>query len=483
MSNINFNESKEKYNSIKSPLDLNINIETGMKSGKRHRKIKARAPLYSFFAILLAFTITINTSVAFAEAVKDIPILKDIAEILRVNDGIKYALKEGYIQDINKTVEVDGVKVTITRIIGDYSQLIIGYKIEGKSLSKDDLYGFDYFNILTEDGEPIGGLISHEYRDYSADGLKPLPGESYISIGNVKVEKLPKDLVITFADIVNMNKSFGSTDYTVVDTEYSSIEIELTDKIMNVQPEIYPLNKSVNLGDETLMIKEMRVYPMSTDLIINYEVGDNNVFGGLDNCYLQDEEGRTFGQYLGQNLNDNTEYTLTFNGGAYGKSKELTLYSDGMFYDPKEGRQLVVDLKNKTLIDGGQYGVELIGIKNCDEYKANDEALDEGTSKAVGYAYEGETIVANSHKPLIYDGVEIGFRALPGYGITMMNLSHPNFSSSSMSSYIDENNPVEAYLYFDELQLDDVDNDTITISMDFLHSNRNKTEGFSIKLK
>lgn len=480
MSNINFNESKEKYNSIKSPLDLNINIETGMKSGQRHRKIKARAPLYSFFAIFLAFTITINTSVAFAEAVKDIPILKDIAEILRVNDGIKYALKEGYIQDINKTVEVDGVKVTITRIIGDYSQLIIGYKIEGKSLSKDDLYGFDTFNIFTKDGDPIGGLISHEFRDYSADGLKPLPGESYISIGNVKVEKLPKDLVITFADIVNMNKSFGSTDYTVVDTEYSSIEIELTDKIMNVQPEIYPLNKSVNLGDETLMIKEMRVYPMSTDLIINYEVGDNNVFGGLDNCYLQDEEGRTFGQYLGQNLNDNTEYTLTFNGGAYGKSKELTLYSDGMFYDPKEGRQLVVDLKNKTLIDGGQYGVELIGIKNCDEYKANDEALDEGTSKAVGYAYEGETIVANSHKPLIYDGVEIGFRALPGYGITMMNLSHPNFSSSSMSSYIDENNPVEAYLYFDELQADD---DMITISMDFLHSNRNKTEGFSIKLK
>lgn len=482
MSNIDFNESKEKYNSIKSPLDLTINIETGMKSGKRHRKIKARAPLYSFFAILLAFAITINTSVAFADAVKDIPILKDIAEILTVNDGIKYALDEGYIQDINKTVELDGVKVTITRIIGDYTQLIIGYKIEGKSINKNDLYGFDHFNILTKDSEPIGGLISYEYGDYSADGLKPLPGESYISIGNVRVEKLPKDLIISFSNIINMDNSLGNKEYTST-SPVASIPIELKDKIINVQPEVYTLNKSVNLGDETLMIKEMRVYPMSTELILNYEVGDNKVFGGLDNCYLQDEEGRTFGQYLGQNHNDNTEYTLTFNGGAYGKSKELTLYSDGMFYDPKEGRQLVVDLKNKTLVDGGQYGVELTDIKNYKESRANDEVLGKGTTEESWDINETEPRTDNSQENLVSKNVKIDFRALPGYGITMMSLSHPNSNRGSMSSYIDENNPVEAYLYFEELQLDDVDNDTITISMDFLHSDRNKTESFSVKLK
>lgn len=479
MNNIDFNESKEKYDSIKLPLDLNINIEAGMKSGQRHRKIKNMAPLCSFMSILLAFAITINTSVAFAEAVNDIPILKDIAEVLMVNDGIKYALKEGYIQDINKTVEVDGVKVTITRIIGDYSQLIIGYKIEGKSLNKDSFYGFDTFNIFTEDGDQIGGVISYEPGDYSADGLKPLKGENYISIENIQIEKLPKNLIFNFVDVVNMNKSFESNDYTIVDTE-SSIQIELTDKIMNVQPEIYPLNKSVNLGDKTLMIKEMRVYPMSTELIINYEVGDDAVFGALDNCYLQDEKGRTFGQYLGTGSIDNNEYTLTFNGGAYGKSKELTLYSSGMFYNPKEGRQLVVDLKNKTLVHGGQYGIKLTNIKNYKEYKATDEILGEGTTEESWNIDEAEPLSDNSNENLVSKGVEIGFKALPGYGITMMSLSHPDSTRSSMSSYIDKNTPVEAYLYFDELQADD---DMITISMDFLHSNRNKTEGFSIKLK
>lgn len=479
MSNIDFNDSKEKYSSIKSPLDLDINIEAGMKSGKRHRKMRSRAPIYSFFAIILTFAISINTSVAFAEAIKDIPILKDIADMLMVNEGIKYALKEGYIQDVNETVEIDGVKVTVTRVIGDYSQLIIGYKIEGDSLNKDTLYGFDNFNIFTKDGDPIGGLICYNTGDYSADGLTPLPGEAYISIENIQVDELPKELIFTFVDIVNKDKSFESKDYTLADTE-TSIPIELTDKIINVQPEVYPLNKSVVLGDKTLIIKEMRIYPMTTELILNHEVSENFLFEGLDNCYLQDEEGRTFGQYLGTSRGDDTEYTLTFNGGAYGKSKELTLYTGGMFYDPKEGRNLVVDLKNKTLVDGSQYGVELTSIRNYTEYSVTDSVLGEGTTHESWNIGEAEPSTDNPSENLVYKGMEISFKALPDYGITMISLNHPNSNRASMSSYIDENNTVEAALYFEELQLKD---DIITISMDGLYSNRNKTEGFTVKLK
>lgn len=479
LSNIDLNENRGRYDEIKVPLDLNINIEAGMKAGKRYRKVKRTGPLCGFAAVFLAFAISVNTSIAFAEAVKEIPILKDIAEILTVNEGIKYALEEGYIQNINKSVEVDGVKITITRIIGDYSELIIGYTVEGKDINKENFYGFDEVNIFTETGEQVGGFISYEGGDYSEDGLKPLKGESYVSIGNIQVEKLPKNLVFKFIGVINNNRYSSKNGNTIADKEIS-IPIELNDKIINVLPEIYTLNKSVDLGDKTLTIKEMRVYPMSTELILNYEVGDDQVFGWLDNCYLEDERGRTFGLHSGASPIGDNEYTITFNGGAYGKSKELKLYSSGMYYNPKEGRQLVVDLKNKTLIDGGQYGVELKDIRNYKEYNVNDETLGERTTEESWGIDEEEPKTDNSKENLVYKGVEISFRALPGYGITMMSLGHSNSNRSGMSGYIDEDNPVEAYLYFEKLQLSD---DIITISMDALHSERNKTESFSVKLK
>lgn len=52
-------------------------------------------------------------------------------------------------------------------------------------------------------------------------------------------------------------------------------------------------------------------------------------------------------------------------------------------------------------------------------------------------------------------------------GVTMMSLGHPNSNRSSTSSYEDKNYPVEASLYFDELQLK---YDTITIFLDALPS-------------
>lgn len=479
MSNIDLNESRARYDDVKAPIDLNINIEAGMKAGKRYRKVKRTGPLCGFAAVFLAFAISVNTSIAFAEAVKEIPILKDIAEILTVNEGIKYALEEGYIQNINKSVEVDGVKVTITRVIGDYSELIVGYKIEGEQINEKFSYGFEELNIFTEDGEQVGGFISYESGDYSEDGLKPLKGESYVSIGNIQVEKLPKNLVFKFIGVITNNRSSSKDGNTIVDKEIS-IQIELNEKIINVQPEVYALNKSVELDEKTLTIKEMRVYPMSTELILNYEVGEDQVFGWLDNCYLEDEKGRTFGLHSGTSPLGDNEYTITFNGGAYGKSKELILYSSGMYYNPKEGRQLVVDLKNKTLIDGGQYGVELKDIRNYKEYNVNDETLEERTTEESWGIAEEEPKTDNSKENLVYKGVEISFRALPGYGITMMSLGHPESNRSAMTGYIDENNPVEAYLYFDELQLSD---DIIAISMDFLHSKNNKTEAFSVQLK
>ncbi|WP_346939794.1 DUF4179 domain-containing protein [uncultured Clostridium sp.] len=470
MSNIDFNKAKEQHNSIKMPDDLDTNLMIGMKSGIRKRKIRSRVPIYSIAVMFIGFILCINTSVVFAQAVKNIPIIKDFADIVIINEGIKYALKEGYIQPINKSVDIDGIKVTITRVIGDSKQLIFGYTIEGKGINEEDYYGLKEWEIKDSKGNKfMEGILSSGYGDYRKDGLEPLKGEKYFSIENTNVKSIPRDLILTFNGIVNNSKYDG-----IIASGEREIPIELNEKIVSVEPEIYSVNKNVELGEQSLFIKEMRVYPMGTEIVVSNLVDKENKFGWLDNCYLEDEKGRTFTLSSATPKGEGSEdYILTFNGGAYGRAKELTLYSKGMFYNPIKERQLVVDVRNQILLQGGEYGLKLEHIKDYKEVKN----LDEDNSYKVIYPDEESDEASN--EDIIYEAMEVKFTILPPYGIENISISHPDAIRSSSSQRADGTGG-EVSLYFNKYTLKA---GKLYINIDSMYNNKMKTEEFSARLK
>lgn len=471
MNNIDLEKCKKTFEDIKIPDNLNISIEEGKRKALKNRRIKSKMPIAGAVAVFLTFIILINTSVTVAEAVDNIPVLKNIAEMLRVNEGIKFAMEEGYIQEVNKSMEKGGVKITITRIIGDCTKLIIGYTIEGGGLYSDGTG----INITTIDkSQFLNGYIAYGgTRDYSNDGLKPLPGEKYITTGNMDMNDLPKEILINFKGIQKKNYENGIAAELVNVGDFS-IPVELKDKIINVKPEILAINENINLGNHNLFIKEMRIYPMSTEVIVDSKVGDKDNFGWLDNCYLQDEKGRAFALTDGGASKETEEYTLTFNGGAYGKVKELTLHTDGMYYDPIAGREIIVDLKNKKLLEGAQYGIELASISKYMMYQ------EEPGSKHYLAAINEEVdkVQLKDERQIEFKGIEIKFEAIDS-SIKSMNLSHEKSGRSSSANY-GGGYLAEASIYFDE---GDLKEDTISINLNLLQGENNKTEGFSFKLK
>lgn len=471
LNNIDLEKCKKNFEDIKVPDSLNISIEKGRRKSIKNRRIKSKMPITGAVAVFLTFIILINTSVAVAEAVDNIPVLKNIADMLRVNEGIKFAMEEGYIQEVNKSMEKGGVKITITRIIGDCTKLIIGYTIEGGGLYSDDTG----INITTIDKSRfLNGYISYGgTQNYLSDGLEPLPGEKYITTGNMDMKDLPKEILINFNGIEKKNYDNGVEKDKIKVGDFS-IPVELKDKIINVKPEIMAINENINLGDHNLFIKEMRVYPMSTEVIIDAKVGNQDNFGWLDNCYLQDEKGNAFALSSGGDLKENGEYTLTFNGGAYGKSKELTLYTDGMYYDPIEGRNIVVDLINKKLLEGANYGIELVSISKYMMYQ------EEPGSKHYLTVIDEEVdkVQLKDEKQIEFKGIEIKFQAIDST-IKSMNLSHEKIIRSSSANFEGEY-LAESSIYFDE---GDLKEDNISINLNLLQGENNKTEGFSFKLK
>lgn len=470
MSNIDFNKAKEQYNSIVMPEDLGTNLMIGMKSGIRKRKIRSKGPIYSITVMFIAFILCINTSVVFAQAVNNIPIIRDFADIVIINEGIKYALKEGYIQPINKSVDIDGIKVTITRVIGDSKQLIFGYTIEGNGINKEDYYGLKDWEIKDYKGNKfMEGILSYGYGDYKKDGLKPLKGEKYFSIESMNVKDIPRNLILTFNGVVNHSKYDG-----IIGSGERKIPIELNEKIVSVEPEIYSINKNVELGEQSLFIKEMRIYPMGTEIVVSNLVDKESKFGWLDNCYLEDEKGRTFTLSSGTSKGEGSEdYILTFNGGAYGRSKELTLYSKGIFYNPIKERQLVVDVGNELLLQGGEFGLKLEHIKDYKEVKNPDE----NNSYKVVYPDEENDEVSN--EDIVYEAMEVKFTVLPPYDIENISISHPDATRSSSSQRSDGTGG-EVSLYFDKYTLKA---GKLFINIDSMYNNKMKTEEFSVRLK
>ena len=477
MGNINFNEDKKKYEAIEVPKDLTIDILKGMKRGRKVRTIKKSIPICSLGTIFLAFFLTVNTSISFAEAMRNIPVIKDFTNIILVNEGIKYALDEGYIQYVNKSCEIDGVKVTITRIIGDKRKLIFGYTVEGERTDKDSYLGLRNLKIKDAgNNEDIKAMYGYGTGDYKKDGLKPLKNERYFSLENVESCKMPKEIIIIFDGIINHSKFIDGEEEEISDSEFK-IPIELEEKIINVEPEVYEVKKLVELGEQELYIDEIKVYPMTIELMVDRSVNDVDKLVWLDNCYIEDEKGKIFTLSSGSEY-EKGKYIMSFNGGAYKKSKELILYSNGMYYNPKEKREIILDLKNKKLVSGEEYGIQFDDIKIYKEAKIEGE---ESHYEVITEDYNSNSIrdTKKEQKEYVYEGIEVSLKTIPEHELTNVSLNHEEairYGTSTRDGVV-----TDISIYFEEQYLRE--QEYLHIDISSAHSEKMKTEPFSIKLK
>lgn len=357
MSKINIDLNTEKYKAIEAPPQLEDNIAMGIKRAKKHRRNRVLKPISGVAAVFFIFMFLVNTSVVFAKVINEVPLIRNLANVVLINPGIKYALEEGYIQTINKSVESNGIKITVTRVIGDNKKLIFGYTIEGFKEEEGKYIGAGSIKIENENGAPLEVLSSWGAGDYKEQGLKPLANEKYFEIDMSGRDKLPQNINVVFKGIENLNDPNRKEVFS--DTIFK-VPIEFKNKILNVQPEIYKVNKIHELGELKLEVREIRVYPMVTEVVINNEVGKDNKFTWLDNAYLEDDKGNIFRLSSGSTSLGGDNYLLRFNGGAFNNSKELTLKTLGMYYQTMEDKFLILDKKAQKLIDDGGYGIEYV---------------------------------------------------------------------------------------------------------------------------
>jgi hypothetical protein len=105
-------EMKENYDAIKIPDALDMAIQKGMLRGKQEMKKRRRSTGYfkvftSIAAVLLVFIIGINTSLTFADTIKELPGGETIVRILQFN---KEKAEGGEITDGQDIKDIDTEK-------------------------------------------------------------------------------------------------------------------------------------------------------------------------------------------------------------------------------------------------------------------------------------------------------------------------------------------------------------------------------------
>ncbi|MDD7795154.1 DUF4179 domain-containing protein [Clostridium sp. 'White wine YQ'] len=244
------NDIENLKNSITIPKEIDLAIEQGIERGKRE-KLKNTKPKHNKLIIKIAGLALVFTTAVFIakpDLVKAISnpglIFKMLSE--KRNYGEPMPKFENFTTSLNKSIEKEGIKLTINEIAIDDSMIAISSTVEGKGV-KDKTFD-------------IGGI--------KLNGMYP---QSYGSDSEIISDD--KIIVATYSNIAEMNLP------DEVQVEISSgiianvagpwnFKFTVSKKESKKNSKTIQINKTIDLPESTLNIKNLIISPFGNTINI-----------------------------------------------------------------------------------------------------------------------------------------------------------------------------------------------------------------------
>lgn len=123
-----FNKEKIIYKNIEIPEDLDFLVIKSINEGKKRNN---RVGLISKIVVATFITIfiTLNLFPKFSIVAQNLPIIGKVAEFLTIDKGFSNAVEAGLFQNIGYENEINGIKLKVSNIVGDYKAMWIEYEI------------------------------------------------------------------------------------------------------------------------------------------------------------------------------------------------------------------------------------------------------------------------------------------------------------------------------------------------------------------
>ncbi|SKA87771.1 protein of unknown function [Caloramator quimbayensis] len=380
---------KMDFENIKIPDKLDDTIEKSLKRAKKRRRINFIRNLSTSIAVVLAvFTLAVNTSSVFAQSMMRIPIIKNIVELVSFDKGLENAVKEGYINTIDKSAEDKGIKVTVDNIIFDNKRLVILYSIETQE-PYNDIY-MRRIELADEKGKRIEGCTLSYGMLSPNDNHNLFKGS--IDVHFIENKQIPPIIYLS-SDMIDIKHNDGD-NYTSIEGSWK-VEIKIPD-YSGSQSNNYSINRELLIGDIKVKIGEVKISPTTCEINVSFNSDKYKAFR-LVNARIIDERGTVYKNYL-STLSDKNECEnkYIFESPFFSKSNHLKLSFDGIYFIPNRDDYITVDIENNKLIDSSNYG---IGLKYIN--KGNNELN-------LGFEITDEEINNNMKRYNYVGGIDLG---------------------------------------------------------------------------
>lgn len=174
MKNI-FEKEKIAYKNIEIPEELEFIVIKSIKEGKKKSNYNIKNISEIFVASLITIFILLNVFPKLSISAQNIPIIGKIACFLTIDKGFSNAVEEGLTQDIGYENEINGVKLKVSNLVGDYKAMWVEYEVE-------EGYNVEVNLMDINEEEELRAMSSHSTEAYGEKG-------NYIKLNFEEFEK------------------------------------------------------------------------------------------------------------------------------------------------------------------------------------------------------------------------------------------------------------------------------------------------------
>ncbi|MEC5425360.1 DUF4179 domain-containing protein [Virgibacillus sp. C22-A2] len=333
---------KKKMEKTEIPVvALNDAILTGFAKAKSKEKVFHRKKRWILQAamvavILIAFVTTIRVSPVFAEYVSAIPGMEKIVKLIRHDKGMVTAINNDYYQDIDVSVEKNGLEVIIDGAIADENGIVLFYTLNTEKKQKE--ITIEEVKLESTVGEKLDfSSMTYGFPHFSEQGQKTYSG-----------------VMEYFFQSPYESRSFEIDLHVVGDTVNEKFIIPFTLEKNFETKKSYEINKTVTIGGQRIFIEEVTVYPLRVAVRVKKDPNNTKNLLYFEDLRLVDEHGEEWskisnGITVSQLLDE--EEIIYLESNYFKEPEELYLIINRIQAIDKADDMVVVDLEKVEILN------------------------------------------------------------------------------------------------------------------------------------
>lgn len=363
------------YDRINLPDSIDEYVARGIKKGRKlkKRQLFKRTTGAMISIILVIFVFGIRVSPVFAANVAKIPGLKYIVELISLDKGLTSAVDNNYIQNINQSLEKNGIKFTVRDIIADNSGIIIFYNLDNKTdfvhpyfqdlklldESRNELKMSSSYGLGGSSKNFDGKLEFYVVNENNELGVNP---QNNIT----QSDELPDKVILQFKISVDVpknnaelepvkdNKGFSEpqNNSKALDGIYE-FPITIDKSKFSSMEKVYKIGRSVEIEGQKIYFDEIKTYPIKSILSISFDKSNSMRIFSFDDLKLIDETGQEWGRItngMSGSYPGEESQKLNFQSNYFNKPKKLYITGSSAQALDKEKCFFTLDIKNKKII-------------------------------------------------------------------------------------------------------------------------------------